>query len=397
MVSEQHLYEWAVLGAGPAGLAAVSVLLATPSNTVLWIDPSFSAGRLTRFPAVPSNTKVRLFLRYAEAICPTAADTLPSVKRMAKRVDEAGCELGMVQEMVVELTEWVQENHKKRLHCEWGTGNAMQWSGQHWNIKYEPGGHVIRAKRAVLCTGCVPISGMAQPSFRGQLIDPEVLLNPLPLSHHKHKDKVVAVVGNSHTAILILRNLLSGPVDQQPHRVYNFMRHPLRFAEYLPDGRIKYDNTGLKGVAAEWAREHLVDPHGNGQELVQCCHGRLQRIWLSTDNEEEIYDTLLPECSQLVWAIGYCRQGTSIPTIQDQDDSKVHISGHKSTGQLVDHCGKAISALYGMGIAFPERVIDPSGDHEDAVGLWKFLQTAKRIFGTSMHQDVMEQIQGKAF
>jgi len=46
---------------------------------------------------------------------------------------------------------------------------------------------------------------------------------------------------------------------------------------------------------------------------------------------------------------------------------------------LVDHMGQIIPSLYGMGIAFPERVIDIDGSSEEAVGLWKFMRHAKRI------------------
>lgn len=53
----------------------------------------------------------------------------------------------------------------------------------------------------------------------------------------------VCVVGSSHSAILVLMNLLemeSGP------RVLNLYRSSLKYAEFKPDGTIILDNTGLK-------------------------------------------------------------------------------------------------------------------------------------------------------
>ena len=68
-------YKAAVIGAGPSGLAITGTLLdRIASNAagnaahgkVLWIDPNFTGGRLNKFKNVPSNTKVNLFVKYAE-------------------------------------------------------------------------------------------------------------------------------------------------------------------------------------------------------------------------------------------------------------------------------------------------------------------------------------------
>jgi hypothetical protein len=36
-----------------------------------------------------------------------------------------------------------------------------------------------------------------------------------------------------------------------------------------------------------------------------------------------------------------------------------------------------IPGLFGAGIAFPERVVDPHGNEEYAVGFWKFMKFAQ--------------------
>ena len=69
-------------------------------------------------------------------------------------------------------------------------------------------------------------------------------------------DDVIGVIGSSHSGVLALMNLLqmkNGP------RVINFYRSPLRYAIYLEDGRIAYDNTGLKVGAAVIAHMHILD------------------------------------------------------------------------------------------------------------------------------------------
>jgi hypothetical protein len=54
-------------------------------------------------------------------------------------------------------------------------------------------------------------------------------------------DDTIAVFGSSHSAIMIVRDLLQLPVK----RVLNFYRHDLIYAEYRPEGIVN-DSTGLK-------------------------------------------------------------------------------------------------------------------------------------------------------
>lgn len=62
----------------------------------------------------------------------------------------------------------------------------------------------------------------------------------------------IAVFGSSHSAIIVLHHLVSLGVK----KIINFYRSPCRYAVDL-GGSIFFDNTGLKGQAATWARENL--------------------------------------------------------------------------------------------------------------------------------------------
>jgi hypothetical protein len=44
--------------------------------------------------------------------------------------------------------------------------------------------------------------------------------------------------------------------------------------------------------------------------------------------------------------------------------------------------GPEIPGLFGAGIAFPERVVDPRGNVEYAVGFFKFMKFLKRVVPT---------------
>lgn len=57
-------YEYCIIGGGPAGICAVAKLLERKynPNTILWIDPSFSAGGFGKeWANVPGNTSVESY------------------------------------------------------------------------------------------------------------------------------------------------------------------------------------------------------------------------------------------------------------------------------------------------------------------------------------------------
>jgi hypothetical protein len=41
-----------------------------------------------------------------------------------------------------------------------------------------------------------------------------------------------------------------------------------------------------------------------------------------------------------------------------------------------------LAGLFGYGIAFPERTVDPVGNREEAVGFWKFSRYLRRVAST---------------
>ena len=50
-------FDAAVVGAGPAGLAVIGTLLDAGKKSLLWVDPSFDAGRLSIYREVPSECR----------------------------------------------------------------------------------------------------------------------------------------------------------------------------------------------------------------------------------------------------------------------------------------------------------------------------------------------------
>ncbi|KAK6598932.1 hypothetical protein H4I96_08136 [Botrytis cinerea] len=179
-------------------------------------------------------------------------------------------------------------------------------------------------------------------------------------------------------AILVLRNLynLATSPDQefQNLRIKWFTRHELRYAEER-DGWIKRDNTGLKGEVATWAKQNLEADTLPTSDVSKY----LEKVKTSAEMEKEDYEKHLPGCNGVVQAIGFTKN--KLPTIE-RDATPLEITYNHETSEFVDSEGKTIRGLYGAGIAFPEKVVDPEGTTEYAVGLWKFMKYLKRVAPT---------------
>ncbi|KAK8061937.1 monooxygenase AgnR1 [Apiospora phragmitis] len=227
----------------------------------------------------------------------------------------------------------------------------------------------------VYCTGShpstvsLPTPAAETPKTLGldDVLKPSVLRNILP----KDRPICVGVIGASHSAILVLRNLLDLSRDSHPQlRVRWFTRHnELKYAKYM-DGWILYDNTGLKGLAAEFGRQYL-----EGDQLARSGAGDvITRVDCSGGAEQERAEFLreLPRCDHVVQAVGFARNG--LPEMETD------VEFDNTTGGFVDHAtGEPVPGLFGAGIAFPERVTDKAGNVEYAVGFFKFMKFLKRV------------------
>lgn len=152
-----------------------------------------------------------------------------------------------------------------------------------------------------------------------------------------------------------------------------FTRNPLRYAEYM-DGWILYDNTGLKGSAAEFARENLED-----DKLAKSTVSKfITKIDASGQKGNKAYETYLPRCTHIIQAVGFIRD--PIPHLSKNGEG-MGVVYCPTTAGFTDEQGRNVQGLYGAGIAWPERVVDPAGNCESAVGMFKFMKYIKRVVG----------------
>lgn len=135
------------------------------------------------------------------------------------------------------------------------------------------------------------------------------------------------------------------------------------------------DNTGLKGSAAEFARAELEDdklatsPAGQVLTKIDCGGGK--------DAEAAQFAKYLPGCEYIIQAVGYTRD--PLPQLLKGGEPLAMEFDHDSGAFLESGSTRVIPGLFGAGIAFPERVVDPYGNVEYAVGFFKFMKFLKRV------------------
>ena len=327
-------YAWTVIGAGPAGIAAVGRLLdqGIAAEQIAWIDPAFEAGDLGgKWRSVSSNTIAGTFLEYLNGSSAFRFSEAPPCP--LREVDpEETCALALVADPLL----WITGHLHERVATFQTTATALWLANRRWRIDTEDG--EISSDNVILAVGAVP-KALNYPQL--DEIPVEVALDPGKLAQEQLDGATVAVFGSSHSSMIALPHLLRHPVA----KVINFYRGPLKYAVYRDDW-ILFDDTGLKGRAAEWARENIDGVHPD----------RLERYWVSGTE----FDEKLAECDRVVYTVGFERR--ALPETPQWGPLDYNPQN-----------GIIAPGLFGLGIAFPEYAEDPYGYGQYRVGLKKFM------------------------
>jgi cation diffusion facilitator CzcD-associated flavoprotein CzcO len=327
-------YAWAVIGAGPAGIAAVGKLLdhGVAPEKIAWIDPAFAAGDLgQKWRSVSSNTHVAHFLSYLNGSSAFRFSEAPAMPLLELEPQET-CALDLVADPLV----WITQQLRERVKTFQMFATALSLKRRQWTIETDH--RELESENVILAVGAVP-KKLSYPDL--DEIPVEVALDPDKLAEQPLGGATVAVFGSSHSSMIVLPNLLRHPVES----VINFYQGPLKYAVYLDDW-IFFDDTGLKGRAAAWARENIDGVYPE----------RLERCWVSSPEFAE----KLAQCDRVVYTVGFERR--KLPETPQW-------------GQLDYNPSNGILApgLFGLGIAFPEYAEDPYGYGQYRVGLKKFM------------------------
>ena len=335
--------EWVIVGAGPAGIAVISRLLdaGLPAKKILWIDPEFIVGELgQKWKHVLGNTPVKLFLEFLNSSASFLYKECPINFEINNLPLEGICEL----RHLVDPLQWITDHLSKKVTILKTMVTEVKQCNHQWVISTSAKERIY-ADNVVLATGVDP----KQLSYERPVISVPQAMSLSLLKKQCNAGDIVGVFGSSHTAIVAMYNL----IDAGAQKVINFYRSPLKYSLSQGD-YILFDNTGLKGYSAKWARTYL---EGNG------ILPNLERTHISSADFEE----KLKICNKIVYAIGFERK--KLPMIVPYTDV------------LYDHStGIIASGLFGIGIAYPQWKYDKLGIGEYYIGVWDFAKYLDQVF-----------------
>lgn len=334
MHKKQKTFEWTVVGAGPAGIAALGKLLdqgVEPAD-LLWIDPRFTVGDLgTMWANVSSNTTVALFLNFLNG-----CHSFHYEKAPAFAINDLPAKNTCPLHCIAEPLQWITQEFQKNIQYEKTLIKNLNLERGVWILSSET--NTFQTKKVILATGSVPLS-LNHPGVH--VIPFEEAIDANLLASHFNPKHQYGVFGSSHSAIMIVRNL----VELGAKKIFNFYRSPCTYAVPMGDW-ILFDNTGLKGQTAVWAREHI--------------DGSLPPNLIRHLSNEENITRFLPECDAVIYAVGFGQRQNLII------NENAHINYNPRVGIIGP-------GLFGLGIGYPELKADPFGFEEYQVGLWKFM------------------------
>lgn len=333
--------DWAVIGAGPAGIAAVGKLLdsGVSADQILWIDPYFKVGDFgALWSNVSSNTKVKTFNDFLYAL--ESFNYTQVAERFALHALDP--EQTCILNNMVEPLQWISDQLRVRVVSNYTAVERLFLNNTLWTLVTDC--QSFNARHVILATGALP-AVLYHPEK--DVIAFEQAIDKNKLAELIDNEETYAVFGSSHSALIIVRHL----VELGAKRIINFFRSPCRYAMEM-DGWTLFDNTGLKGQTAVWAREHIDGVLPENLERYQ-----------ATDSNIDHY---LPQCSKVIYAVGFKQRNRLIIEGYEQPEHDPYL-------------GTIAPGLFGFGIAYPELKTDPLGHVESQVGLWKFMNYLNKV------------------
>lgn len=366
---DTQVFEYSVIGAGPAGIVAVAKLVAKgiPGKSILWVDPQFTVGdfggKLSEGSSVPGNTSVASYEKVNNAIYEKIpACHLSHEEKMQFEIAhlsvENTCPLKIaavpLQKITQNLRQLVFSMEGLVLNIETMKNNlelTIQNTDNHQSI--------FHTKRAVLALGAHAKTLSLKEDIT--IINPDIAFIQSHMENYARNNpslKKAAVIGSSHSAALAVMHLLQTgiPVKQLMNKEYKFAKPMIH-----TDGThyTQFDNTGLKGEVAKFTRDLLDNPEHPLAKKWEC-HISPQ---INT-----LMDQLISDCSHAVICIGYTpRYSLTINGICLKE-----FTHHKHTTQILGPQDLVIPGMFGIGVAFPPEVTAKSGEVEFAVGVGKF-------------------------
>lgn len=340
---EQLNVPWTIIGAGPAGISVIGILLdsGVQPEQIVWIDPEFNVGRLGKhYGNVPGNAKVIQYINFLKA-CKTFSEVRSeAIDLLYSMPPEKAPALKFIIQPLMDITQVLKTKTIPLVDIL----TSLDFHDNQWYVGTKK--TVVRSDHVVLATGSHP----REIHYEGvQQIPLDIALDKSALAQIVTPQDIVGVIGSAHSALLIVKYLTELPVK----RIINFFNKSITYPTPV-NGGIAWPESGLKGELATWCQTVLtLHPPKN-----------LIRVF----NTQALFHMWLPSCTKIIFAGGYDRN--DLPAING--DTSLYGNYDTSSG-IIGH------RLFGVGIAFPEKKIDALGNAQYMVGLPFFMPYIQKI------------------
>jgi hypothetical protein len=337
---------WTVIGAGPAGIAIVGVLLdcGVSHDDIIWVDQEFNVGRMGKYYFnVPGNARVKTYTDFLRACSAFALCKSEAMDELYAMPCDKHAELKQIIQPLMDITCYL----RTKIRSLEDTLISLDFQDDMWLVGTQK--FNIKSNRVVLATGSHPrevtYEGIAQ-------IPLDLALDKKVLASYITPEDTIGVIGSAHSALLVVKYLTELPVKH----IINFYKKPIVFTTQI-NGGYAWPESGLKGELAAWLKTTIAHE-------PPCYPKNLIRV-LSDKEEFKKWSAM---CSKIIFAGGFERN--TLPPVNGS--TELYAAYDNSSGVIGKH-------LFGVGIAFPEKTVDVLGNVEYGIGLGQFMTYIQKI------------------
>lgn len=315
------LLEWAVIGAGPAGIASIGKLLdaGVPGTEILWLDPQFKVGDFgTSWRFVNSNTAVEYFLKFYQH---SEAFRYHSKNYPSFMIDKISPTKNCPLMLAAQPLMWITECLCKQVNALKEHVTHVIPVNDHWQLELSSENR-LHTKKVILAIGANPkeLDFATTPT-----IPLKTALNPTELKTVIEPQDYIIVFGSAQSSKSVIENL----AQLETKKTLLFYRS-----------------------------ENSLNHHFKEDDLTH-----IESLKMTPKNLLE----KMPYCTKAIYTIGFERRHIPIkglPTNYDYD---------QKTGEIAP-------GVFGLGIAFPEIMPYEFGQIEYKVtAIWPFMKRLNKV------------------
>lgn len=325
------VYDFTVIGAGPAGIITVTMLLenGVHPQKICWIDPEFTVGRMGKFYRnVPSNQVAARFTRFLTS-CETfrniKSDAICAVKNYDQHIEPP---LELLANALQDITNCLMP----KVVCVHDFVTELKAENDHWVILFN--NRTLKSKKVILAHGSKPREIMAHAD---KVIDLDIALDQKKLQKIVAKDNTVLIVGSAHSALLVAKYL----VDLEIKQVILLYKNVPFYGRY----------GGLEGITARWTKDVLEK--------------NLAKNIIREHYTEKKFETYAQNVDKIIYAFGY-------------EKNSIIVNG-SNLADYDEKTGIIKNGLYGIGIAFPELYSTQENRVVPLIGVNSFMERAQKL------------------